>query len=79
MSLCLRPELKSELDKANNTKKKLRKLLRDFEDEFQRENGRKVQREDRGPMDNKYQEYKVSLQNSYRGVSFKNGHTSVGL
>ena len=58
--MCFRPELKSELDKANNTKKKLRKLLRDFEDEFQRENNRKVQREDRGPMDSKYQEYKVS-------------------
>jgi len=54
------PELKSELDKANNTKKKLRKLLRDFEDEFQKENNRKVQRDDRGPMESKYQEYKVS-------------------
>ncbi|XP_067944481.1 protein FAM13A-like isoform X2 [Watersipora subatra] len=52
------PELKAELEKANNVKKKLRKLLREFEDEFQKEKSRKVQKEDRGPMDSKYQEYK---------------------
>ena len=58
-----RSELKSELDKANNIKKKLRKILRDFEDEFQRDNGRKVQREDRGHMEGKYHEYKVTVYN----------------
>jgi len=54
-------ELKLELDRVNNEKKKLRKTLRDFEDEFQRENGRKVQREDRGPMAKEYNEYKVHV------------------
>ena len=40
-------------------KKKLRKILRDFEDDFYQLNGRKVQKEDRAPMNLEYQEYKV--------------------
>ncbi|CAH1794835.1 unnamed protein product [Owenia fusiformis] len=52
------PELISEQNGARNTKKELRKVLREFEDEFLRQTGRKVQKEDRAPMDAEYNEYK---------------------
>lgn len=39
-------------------KKRLRRLLKEFEEEFQQQTGRKVQREDRSPMDAVYLEYK---------------------
>ncbi|XP_006821713.2 protein FAM13A-like [Saccoglossus kowalevskii] len=43
---------------AKSDKKRLRKILRDFEDSFFKRTGRKVQREDRDPMETEYIEYK---------------------
>lgn len=39
-------------------KKMIRKKLHDFEDNFFRQNGRNVQKEDRTPMAEEYNEYK---------------------
>lgn len=52
------PELLEEQRKARIEKKRLRKILRTFEKDFQLATGRKVQREDRHPMENNYTEYK---------------------
>ncbi|XP_067850562.1 protein FAM13A isoform X2 [Heptranchias perlo] len=52
------PELQEQLQEARADKKRLRKILRDFEDTFFQENGRNVQREDRAPMAEEYSEYK---------------------
>ncbi|XP_041078936.1 protein FAM13B-like isoform X2 [Polyodon spathula] len=52
------PELLEQLWKARADKKKLRKSLRDFEDDFYQQNGRNVQKEDRSPMWEEYKEYK---------------------
>ena len=58
--LHFRPQLLDEQTRAREDKKRLRKMLREFEDEFQQLNGgRKVQKEDRAPMNAEYQEYKV--------------------
>ncbi|XP_040428958.1 protein FAM13B isoform X4 [Cygnus olor] len=52
------PELLEQLWKARAEKKKLRKTLREFEEEFYQQNGRNVQKEDRVPMLEEYREYK---------------------
>ncbi|XP_058024841.1 protein FAM13B isoform X2 [Ahaetulla prasina] len=52
------PELLEQLWKARGEKKKLRKTLREFEEGFYQQNGRNVQKEDRGPMLDEYREYK---------------------
>ncbi|XP_056625340.1 protein FAM13B isoform X4 [Triplophysa dalaica] len=52
------PELLEQLWKARADKKKLRKTIREFEDEFYQQNGRNVQKEDRMPMMDEYKEYK---------------------
>ncbi|XP_027748278.1 protein FAM13B isoform X4 [Empidonax traillii] len=52
------PELLEQLWKARAEKKKLRKTLREFEEEFYQQNGRNVQKEDRAPMLDEYREYK---------------------
>ncbi|XP_052764243.1 protein FAM13A-like isoform X2 [Mya arenaria] len=52
------PELKDELMKSRGSKKRLRKTLRDFEEGFAQQAGRKVGREDRQPMQTEYNEYK---------------------
>ncbi|XP_030067206.1 protein FAM13B [Microcaecilia unicolor] len=52
------PELLEQLWKARAEKKKLRKTLREFEEEFYQQNGRNVQKEDRTPMLEEYREYK---------------------
>nr|XP_055033591.1 protein FAM13B isoform X1 [Misgurnus anguillicaudatus]XP_055033592.1 protein FAM13B isoform X1 [Misgurnus anguillicaudatus]XP_055033593.1 protein FAM13B isoform X1 [Misgurnus anguillicaudatus]XP_055033594.1 protein FAM13B isoform X1 [Misgurnus anguillicaudatus] len=52
------PELLEQLWKARAEKKKLRKTIREFEDEFYQQNGRNVQKEDRTPMMDEYKEYK---------------------
>ncbi|XP_062902910.1 protein FAM13A isoform X1 [Mobula hypostoma] len=52
------PELLEQLQEARADKKRLRKTLRDFEDTFFQENGRNVQKEDREPMAEEYNEYK---------------------
>ncbi|XP_029439880.1 protein FAM13B isoform X2 [Rhinatrema bivittatum] len=52
------PELLEQLWKARAEKKKLRKTLREFEEEFYQQNGRNVQKEDRMPMLEEYREYK---------------------
>ena len=44
--------------KAKNEKKRLRKILKEFEDQFQENAGRKVMKEDRGPMETDYANYK---------------------
>ena len=44
--------------KAKNEKKRLRKILKEFEDQFQDNAGRKVMKEDRGPMETDYANYK---------------------
>ena len=54
------PQLCDEQQKARVDKKRLRKILREFEDDFLQQTGRKVQKEDRAPMDSEYLEYKVS-------------------
>ncbi|XP_039606096.1 protein FAM13A isoform X2 [Polypterus senegalus] len=52
------PELVEHFQEAREDKKRLRKKLRDFEDKFFRQNGRNVQKEDRTPMADEYNEYK---------------------
>ncbi|XP_051784075.1 protein FAM13A isoform X5 [Erpetoichthys calabaricus] len=52
------PELVEQFQEAREDKKRLRKKLRDFEDKFFRQNGRNVQKEDRTPMADEYNEYK---------------------
>uniref|UniRef100_A0A8D2D3R2 Family with sequence similarity 13 member A n=1 Tax=Sciurus vulgaris TaxID=55149 RepID=A0A8D2D3R2_SCIVU len=52
------PELLEHLQEMREEKKKIRKKLRDFEDNFFRQNGRNVQKEDRTPMAEEYNEYK---------------------
>ena len=44
--------------KAKTEKKRLRKILKEFEDAFQDNAGRKVMKEDRGPMETDYANYK---------------------
>ncbi|XP_044158748.1 protein FAM13A isoform X2 [Bufo gargarizans] len=51
-------ELIEQLQEAREEKKRIRKKLRDFEDNFFRQNGRNVQKEDRSPMAEEYSEYK---------------------
>ncbi|KAG2455423.1 FA13B protein, partial [Polypterus senegalus] len=53
-----RPDLLEQLWKAKADKKKLRKIIREFEDNFYQQNGRNVQKEDRIPMMEEYKEYK---------------------
>ncbi|XP_006867839.1 PREDICTED: protein FAM13A [Chrysochloris asiatica] len=52
------PELLEHLQEMREEKKQIRKKLRDFEDNFFRQNGRNVQKEDRTPMAAEYNEYK---------------------
>ncbi|XP_074147510.1 protein FAM13B isoform X7 [Sminthopsis crassicaudata] len=52
------PELLEQLWKARAEKKKLRKILREFEEAFYQQNGRNAQKEDRTPMFEEYREYK---------------------
>ncbi|XP_056346617.1 protein FAM13A isoform X4 [Oenanthe melanoleuca] len=52
------PELLEQLQEVREEKKRIRKKLRDFEDNFFRQNGRNVQKEDRTPMAEEYNEYK---------------------
>ncbi|XP_071598962.1 protein FAM13A isoform X7 [Heliangelus exortis] len=52
------PELLEQLQEVREEKKQIRKKLRDFEDNFFRQNGRNVQKEDRTPMAEEYNEYK---------------------
>ncbi|KFV93499.1 Protein FAM13A, partial [Eurypyga helias] len=52
------PELLEQLQEVREAKKQIRKKLRDFEDNFFRQNGRNVQKEDRTPMAEEYNEYK---------------------
>ncbi|XP_008991238.1 protein FAM13A isoform X20 [Callithrix jacchus] len=52
------PELLEHLQEMKEEKKRIRKKLRDFEDNFFRQNGRNVQKEDRTPMAEEYSEYK---------------------
>jgi len=53
-----RDELSDQLELKRKDKKKMRKKLKIFEDEFFEETGRRVQREDRGEMESDYHEYK---------------------
>ncbi|XP_030046547.1 protein FAM13A isoform X2 [Microcaecilia unicolor] len=52
------PELMEQLQEAREEKKKIRKTLKDFEDNFFKQNSRNVQKEDRAPMAEEYSEYK---------------------
>uniref|UniRef100_H3CNE3 FAM13A-like domain-containing protein n=1 Tax=Tetraodon nigroviridis TaxID=99883 RepID=H3CNE3_TETNG len=52
------PELLEQLWRARAEKKKLRKTIREFEEDFYQHNGRNVQKEDRVPMLEEYKEYK---------------------
>ncbi|XP_049422668.1 protein FAM13A isoform X1 [Epinephelus fuscoguttatus] len=51
-------ELVEQLQEAREEKKRLRKALKEFEDQFFRQNGRNVQKEDRSPLAVEYNEYK---------------------
>ncbi|KAL2098055.1 hypothetical protein ACEWY4_007262 [Coilia grayii] len=51
-------ELVEQLQEAREEKKRIRKNLREFEDQFFRQNGRNVQKEDRSPLAVEYNEYK---------------------
>ena len=52
-------ELIASQNQAKDDKRRLRKVLKEFEDNFFQETGRRVQREDRTPMETEYNEYKV--------------------
>ncbi|KAM6940691.1 protein FAM13A [Xenentodon cancila] len=51
-------ELVEQLQETREEKKRIRKNLKDFEDQFFRQNGRNVQKEDRSPLAVEYHEYK---------------------
>lgn len=51
-------ELHEELEVSKGEKKRLRHHLRDFEKRFHEKHGRKVQKEDRTPMQDSYMQYK---------------------
>ncbi|XP_016890693.1 protein FAM13A [Cynoglossus semilaevis] len=51
-------ELLIQLQEAREEKKRIRKNLKEFEDQFFRQNGRNVQKEDRSPLAAEYNEYK---------------------
>ncbi|XP_061686267.1 protein FAM13A isoform X2 [Syngnathoides biaculeatus] len=51
-------ELVEQLQEAREEKKRIRKNLKEFEDQFFRQNGRNVQKEDRSPLAAEYNEYK---------------------
>ncbi|KAM4584600.1 protein FAM13A isoform 2-T2 [Odontesthes bonariensis] len=51
-------ELVEQLQEAKEEKKRIRKNLKEFEDQFFRQNGRTVQKEDRTPLAVEYHEYK---------------------
>nr|XP_043884531.1 protein FAM13A isoform X2 [Solea senegalensis] len=51
-------ELVEQLQEAREEKKRIRKNLKEFEDQFFRQNGRNVQKEDRSPLAGEYTEYK---------------------
>merc|ERR1719391_958242 len=51
-------ELRERKREAREEKKHLRRALRDFEEQFERDFGRKVQKEDRGPLEQTYLDYK---------------------
>ncbi|XP_068614222.1 protein FAM13A-like [Brachionichthys hirsutus] len=51
-------ELVEQLQEAREEKKRLRKNLKEFEEQFFRQNGRNVQKEDRSPLALEYSEYK---------------------
>ncbi|XP_056619255.1 protein FAM13A isoform X3 [Triplophysa dalaica] len=52
------PELVEQLQEAREEKKRIRNNLREFEEEFFKQNGRNVQKEDRSPLAGEYNEYK---------------------
>lgn len=51
-------ELLQQQQQLKLEKRRLRRLLREFEEDFQKQTGRKVQKEDKAPMDSVYCEYK---------------------
>nr|XP_045621141.1 protein FAM13A-like isoform X1 [Procambarus clarkii] len=51
-------ELRERKKEAREEKKKLRRSLREYEEQFEREMGHKVHKEDRGPMEQMYFDYK---------------------
>ncbi|GBM23560.1 Protein FAM13A [Araneus ventricosus] len=51
-------ELEAEVTVVRDEKRRLRKLLREFEEQFKKEHGRKAQREDKRAMEPCYTEYK---------------------
>ncbi|CAN7993800.1 unnamed protein product [Ixodes hexagonus] len=51
-------ELLQQQQQLKLEKRRLRRLLREFEEDFQKQTGRKVQKEDKAPMDSVYYEYK---------------------
>lgn len=51
-------EMIFQLQKVKSEKRHLRKILKEFETEFMRLNGRKVQKEDKAPVETIYNEYK---------------------
>ncbi|XP_008289837.1 protein FAM13A isoform X2 [Stegastes partitus] len=51
-------ELMEQLQETREEKKRIRKNLKEFEDQFFRQNGRNVQKEDRSPLAVEYNEYK---------------------
>ncbi|XP_015227119.1 PREDICTED: protein FAM13A isoform X2 [Cyprinodon variegatus] len=51
-------ELVEQLQETREEKKRLRKNLKEFEEQFFQKNGRTVQKEDRSPLADEYHEYK---------------------
>ncbi|XP_051992999.1 protein FAM13A-like isoform X3 [Xyrauchen texanus] len=51
-------ELVEQLQETREEKKRIRKNLSEFEDQFFKQNGRTVQKEDRSPLAGEYNEYK---------------------
>lgn len=51
-------QLLQQQQQSKLEKRRLRRLLREFEEDFQKQTGRKVQKEDKAPMDSVYCEYK---------------------
>ncbi|VUZ46089.1 unnamed protein product [Hymenolepis diminuta] len=52
-------ELQTELNSVKESKKTLQKFLKEFEHDFERKNGRKVEADDRQPLNPEYMHYKM--------------------
>ncbi|KAM7541565.1 hypothetical protein Aperf_G00000030127 [Anoplocephala perfoliata] len=76
-------ELQTELTSVKDSKRALQKFLKEFEHEFERKSGRKVEAEDRQPLNPEYMHYKMlkarltSLERLLEARSARTSHSNM--